>query len=73
MSLPVAALAPILLIAIAFIGYCIVDIARQPRTRFLPKPVWMVFSVVSVPLGGILYLLFGHSFRAVDRRSAGVT
>jgi Phospholipase_D-nuclease N-terminal len=71
MAIPIAALAPILLIAIAFIGYCLVDIARQPRTRYLPKPVWMVLSVVSVPLGGILYLLFGHSFRAVDR--SGVT
>jgi ABC-type tungstate transport system substrate-binding protein len=65
-NLPVAAIAPIVVIAVAFVVYCVVDIVRQPETRYLPKAVWALISIVSIPLGGILYLLLGRSFRPVD-------
>jgi hypothetical protein len=65
-NLPVAAIAPIAVIALVFVGYCLVDIVRQPSTRYLPKPVWALISLLSIPLGGILYLLLGRSFRPVD-------
>ncbi len=65
-SLPIAAVAPIVVIGVAFVAYCLFDIIRQPRTQHLPKAVWAVISIVSIPLGGILYLLLGRSFRPVD-------
>lgn len=57
---PVTALLPIVLLALAFVVYCLVDLVRQPSTRGLPKAGWAVVILVSIPLGGIIYLLFGR-------------
>jgi len=62
MDVPVAALVPIAILALAFVGYCWVDIARG-EVRHLPKWAWAIACVVSVPLGGIAYLLFGREPR----------
>lgn len=61
-SVPVAALAPIVLAAAGFAGYCLYDLSRSP-VRHLPKWVWALLCVVSIPLGGILYLLIGRDHR----------
>jgi Phospholipase_D-nuclease N-terminal len=45
----------------AFLGYCLYDLARQPRTRYLSKPAWALITVLSIPIGGIVYLLLGRS------------
>jgi hypothetical protein len=58
-----AALAPILVLAVA-IGieiYCLVDLARVEDVRYLPKWGWLVVSLVSIPLGGIIYLIVGRA------------
>lgn len=54
-----AALAPILALALAFVAWCWVDISRH-EVRYLPKWLWAVICLVSIPLGGIAYLLFGR-------------
>ncbi|MGY5011935.1 PLDc N-terminal domain-containing protein [Streptomyces sp. 900105755] len=61
---PVAALIPLFLIGLGFVGYCLYDIARQRRTRHLPKAAWIVITLISIPLGGIVYLLLGRSSMA---------
>ncbi|MBN2176753.1 MAG: PLDc_N domain-containing protein [Demequinaceae bacterium] len=53
-----AAVAPLLALAVAFIAYCIVDVARH-KVRHLPKWAWIVICCGSVPMGGIVYLLIG--------------
>jgi hypothetical protein len=53
------ALAPVIAVGIAFVAYCIVDIVRAERVRHLPKWLWAIICVVSVPLGGVIYLVFG--------------
>jgi hypothetical protein len=64
-----AALAPLIVIGLAFIGYCLYDLYRLPAARYLPKPAWAVITLVSIPLGGILYLLLGRtSGNRSDRR-----
>ena len=56
---PLAALIPIVVIALAFDLYCLVDLSRS-RVRYLPKWAWaLVILVVSSPLGGIAYLAAG--------------
>ena len=55
----VAALAPLLIIALGFVVYCWVDISRS-EVRYLPKWLWRLIAVVSIPLGGIVYLLIGR-------------
>ncbi len=55
----VAALAPVAVLAVAFIAYCLWDLARS-EVRYLPKWAWAVLCVLSVPLGGIAYLTLGR-------------
>ena len=55
----VAALAPLFIIALGFVVYCWVDISRS-EVRHLPKWLWRLIAVVSIPLGGIVYLLIGR-------------
>ena len=55
-----AALAPLLLLALAFVIWCWVDISRS-EVRYLPKWLWGIICVISIPLGGIVYLLVGRS------------
>jgi hypothetical protein len=55
----VIALAPLIVVAVAFVAYCIADIVRAERVRHLPKWAWAIICVGSVPLGGVLYLVFG--------------
>jgi hypothetical protein len=54
-----AALAPILILCLAFVVYCWVDIGRS-TVRGLPKWAWAVIVAISIPLGGIVYLLVGR-------------
>jgi len=48
-------------VAVGFVVFCLVDLARAGEVRFLPKWAWAVICVVSVPLGGIAYLALGRS------------
>jgi hypothetical protein len=56
-----AAQAPILvlLVAIGFEVFCLVDLAGAQEVRYLPKWGWLIVSLVSIPLGGIVYLSIG--------------
>jgi uncharacterized integral membrane protein len=54
-----AALVPILVLALAFVVYCLVDLSRN-EVRYLPKWAWALICLLSVPLGGIIYLLVGR-------------
>jgi hypothetical protein len=56
----VAALIPLGVVAVAFEGFCLVDVARAEEVQYLPRWVWAVICLVSVPLGGIAYLVFGR-------------
>ena len=56
------ALLPLALLAIGFVGYCIVDIVRSD-VRYLPKWAWILISAASIPFGGLVYLLIGRQPR----------
>ncbi|MGP4023969.1 PLDc N-terminal domain-containing protein [Actinomadura sp. 3N407] len=57
---PIAALTPVIVLLVAFVGYCLIDIVHVDRTRGLPKWAWAVICCASIPLGGVLYLLLGR-------------
>lgn len=61
-SVPWAAIAPIAVLALAFAIYCLFDLSRS-EVRYLPRWAWAVLCVVSIPLGGIVYLLVGKVHR----------
>jgi hypothetical protein len=59
---PVLAMVPVVLLAIGFVAYCLYDLSRTP-VRHLPKWAWALICLLSVPLGGIVYLLIGREPR----------
>ena len=58
-TIPWAGLIPVAIIFVGFAAYCVVDIARHD-VKYLPKWAWMAISCLSIPLGGIIYLLVGR-------------
>jgi hypothetical protein len=54
-----AAWAPVGVLLLAFVVYCWVDIARH-EVRYLPKWAWAIIAVMSVPVGGVVYLIVGR-------------
>jgi ABC-2 type transport system ATP-binding protein len=63
MSMPPgsAVAVPVLAVAVAFAALCLVDLARARQVRYLPKWLWAVVICVSVPWGGLVYLIFGKA------------
>ncbi len=57
------ALAPLLILAISLVGYCLYDLYRAPTVRYLPRWGWALICVVSVPLGPLAYLVLGRESR----------
>lgn len=56
-SLPLAALLPVVVLGLVFVVYCLVDVFRCPAVRYLPRWAWGLICCISVPLGGIIYLV----------------
>jgi hypothetical protein len=57
--MPPAAVAPLIILVVAYLVWILRDIARS-EVRYLPKWGWVLLTVVSIPLGGIVYLLMGR-------------
>jgi hypothetical protein len=61
------ALAPLFILLVGLIVYCLVDLVRAPSVRYLPKPAWaLIIVLVSAPFGALAYLLFGRDRRGRD-------
>ena len=55
------ALAPVVLLVVGLVIYCLVDLIRAPAVRHLPKPLWaLIILIGSVPIGPVLYLVLGR-------------
>jgi hypothetical protein len=64
MSAHAAALIPIVLVAVGFVIFCLVDVWRAEAVRYLPRWLWTIVCLFSVPLGGIVYLVFGRGAKS---------
>jgi len=58
-NVPWAALAPIVVLLVAFQLYCLVDVLLH-ETQHLPKWAWLLIIVFVSPIGGIVYLIAGR-------------
>lgn len=58
-SIPWAGLIPVLVLLLAFVVFCFVDIARHD-VKYLPKWAWALICFMSIPLGGIVYFIVGR-------------
>ena len=57
---PAAVAIPLFVAAIAFEVFCLADLARAEEVRRLPRGAWAIICLVSIPLGGIIYLVAGR-------------
>jgi hypothetical protein len=57
--IPVAALVPIGVFVVLWVGYCWYDISRR-EVKSLPKWGWRLVCLLSVPVGGAVYMLWGR-------------
>ncbi|MGK0716105.1 PLD nuclease N-terminal domain-containing protein [Leucobacter sp. W1153] len=53
-------LTPLLALTALLIVWSLVDIARRPSVRHLPKWAWAIITLMATPLGAILYLVIGR-------------
>lgn len=56
-----AVIAAIVIAAVAFDVYCLIDLYRAGAVRYLPKWAWACICVISIPIGGIAYLTLGRA------------
>lgn len=61
-DISLAALLPLIILAVAFVAYCWVDIYRND-VKYLPKWAWAIIALISIPIGGIVYLVVGREDR----------
>jgi Phospholipase_D-nuclease N-terminal len=55
------ALLPVVVLAVAFDAYCLVDLIRAKSVRHLPKWAWgLIIVLLSAPWGGLIYLFAGR-------------
>lgn len=54
-----AALAPLIVVAVAFAAYALWDL-RRSTVKALPKWAWAVIITVSIPAGALVYFLAGR-------------
>ena len=52
----------VLVLAVGFVAFCLTDLVRAEKVRYLPKWAWAILCLgvgLTVPFGGILYLVIG--------------
>lgn len=54
-----AVLAAIVVLAVGFEVFCLLDLYRAAEVRYLPKWAWAGICLITIPLGGIVYLNAG--------------
>lgn len=50
-------------VLVGFEVFCLRDLVRADGVRTLTKPIWAVLCLFTIPLGGMLYLVFGRTIR----------
>jgi hypothetical protein len=58
-----AALAPLIVLAVGFVAVALVDLKRAESVRYLPKWGWALFIICSIPTGAIIYMIAGRPDR----------
>jgi hypothetical protein len=61
MNSAAVAIIPIAVIGLAFVIFCLFDVFRRPRVKYLPRWLWAIICCISIPIGGIIYLIVGRA------------
>lgn len=57
----VAVLSAVVVVTVCLEAVCQIDLYRAETVRYLPKWAWAVICVISIPVGGIVYLSMGKA------------
>ncbi len=52
----------VIVLAVGFVLFCLVNLIRAEKVRYLPKWLWAILCMgvgLTIPFGGILYLVVG--------------
>ena len=53
-------LIPLLVLGIAYVIFCLHDLIKISKVKYLPKWLWGIICFISIPLGGIIYFIVGR-------------
>jgi len=53
-------LATAVVLVVAWEVFCLRKLARADRVRYLPKWAWVIVCLISIPWGGLVYLIVGR-------------
>jgi hypothetical protein len=53
-------LIPVFVVGASFVAFCLADLARAREVRYLPRWGWALACLISIPLGGVIYLSIGR-------------
>lgn len=56
-------LIPIIILIIIYLIVCYHDLYKINMVKYLPKWVWSIIIIISIPLGGVIYFLLGRETR----------
>ncbi|PCF38137.1 hypothetical protein B5C06_12135 [Staphylococcus delphini] len=56
-------LIPIIILIIIYLIVCYHDLCKINMVKYLPKWVWSIIIIISIPLGGVIYFLLGRETR----------
>jgi hypothetical protein len=56
----ILALAVVVVLAVAWEVFCLRDLARAHHVRYLPKWAWAIVCLISIPWGGLAYVILGR-------------
>jgi hypothetical protein len=56
-----AAAIAVFVVAVGIAVYAMVDLIRAGQVRYLAKPWWALIICISIPWGGLAYLIFGKA------------
>lgn len=59
----------VIAVVLVFEACCLVDIARAKEVRRLDRATWALICLVTLPLGGLLYLTLGRKRKGHGLRS----
>jgi len=51
----------VLAVAVAFVVFCLANLARAGQVRYLPKWLWALLICFAIPWGGLAYLIAGRA------------
>lgn len=60
LDMEVKIIIPIIVLVLVYFYLCLSDLIKINNTKLFPKWVWGIICCISIPLGGIIYFIWGR-------------